>query len=190
MKSFTFLPLALLLALILTAVNGTPISREEADIEFDCEYEPGATAARNLESRAKPGVTTFIKWLNTNKARVAEFPAIMFSGRSGKVHSQTGARKLATEHKGKTIGDLTRMAKVDYKLEKWDKEDFRQVCRVWSQNAAGTVYVSLGKTVPPGSTYETVEKPALQDNKEVKAIMESIIDEHGKLGDAKDAKKK
>ncbi|KAJ7585132.1 hypothetical protein C8J56DRAFT_1166293 [Mycena floridula] len=191
MKSFISLSVQLtfLLVLISTVVNGMPISARGVDDEPNCEYESaGAKRDLILESRAlHPKAAEFIKWLGTNKATVASIPAILFSGRSGAVHSQKGARMLAQKYKGATIGDLTRKANIKY--TGWTKEDFRQVCKVWTDNAAGTAYVSLGKVVSSQSTWITTELPSLKANKAVKKIMASTIDEKGALGPEKDVKK-
>jgi len=186
MKSFTFLPLGILFVLISTVVNGTPIARA-LDDEAGCEYQP-AGVKRDLESRGLHAkAAAFAAWIVTNKAVVSAIPAILYSGKSGAKHSQEGARLLAQKHNGATIGDLTRKAKITY--VGWTKDDWRHVCKVWTDNAAGTAYVSLGKVVSKDSTWITTELPSLKANKAVKSIMASSIDETGKLGPEKDVKK-
>ncbi|KAJ7585816.1 hypothetical protein C8J56DRAFT_1049472 [Mycena floridula] len=190
MKSFTFSHLGIFFVLISAVVNGMPLERREGDeLESGCDYiAAGAVSRRDLEARVLKHVVTgtalqFKNWLVTNKATVSAIPAILFSGESGTVHSQKGARLLATQYQGKTIADLTRKANIKY--TGWTKDDWAVVCEVWTRDiATGTAYVALGKKIPADATWTQVELPELKAN----ALVTSI--KAFEVGDKLDANKK
>jgi len=146
--------------------------------------------ARNL----KAGVDVVLNSFKANP-KIFKKPIIWFSGefKSAKgvvYHSQRAARQLVIKHKGATVGDLVREAGVDFRKEKWTKDDWRVVCRDAAKRTEGTTHVAIGTVIRDDSTWKQVELPELMKNNLVSEILEhKIKNEKGELELVGDLKK-
>ncbi|MFZ0040657.1 MAG: hypothetical protein WAK93_05075, partial [Solirubrobacteraceae bacterium] len=101
--------------------------------------------------------------------------AFFWSGRTEGVGGADIASELASGKGGTTLESL--VAQRGIRLPEYDPSDpasvaaWESASRQYAEQASGTVYAVVGKSLRPGSVWEEVELPALEDNPNVTRIV-------------------
>jgi len=189
----SFFMLALLAPTLLSAFLGVQAMPIADDSEDDICVLEDFIEARSLSGEFEKrvvgnAIAKAIVAAMPAVAKAATKPAIFYSGFT--TTKGNSARKsvkvLRATVPGETLDDVLRRGKkeghftVDT-LKGIPRADVAQICATWAKTCHGTVHAILGKTLPPNSIWAEYEKPALLENKEVKEVLQHMVDTTGKL---------
>ncbi len=166
--------------------DGNEASRAEAGIFLIIGNVPGGKilkpafkvvkGAKALKIVTKQGAKTFI----TNLEKLAPLfragnnKSFFWSGKTNGVGGATRALEIAKSKGGTTLEGLIDSKNIQ--LPNWDLanpqslEAWKEVSKLYANEAVGDVRAIIGKDLRPGSVWETVELPALKANKNVTRI--------------------